>query len=250
MDTKILEEIGFTQGQIKVYMALIQLGESTIGPISKKAKVTPAKVYPILEKLKDKGLITHVIKSGTKYFQALNPNRILDYMEDKEKKLHAQKTEIKDLIPTLVSQQESEAIQYATIYESYNGIKTLYDEILDYLHKNNQEFIGFTLGGEYQTKQANLFFKNYDAKRRNLKIKTKLIGLEHQKKFLQKEYGKYPNVKIKYLKHAVPTGLIIWDDKVATLLWHEVPSAFVIHSKPNAEAYRKFFNDMWKIARL
>ena len=250
MDVKILEEIGFTQGEIKVYMALIQLGESTIGPISKKAKVTPAKVYPILEKLKEKGLITHVIKSGTKYFQALNPNRILDYMEDKEKKLHDQKTEIKDLIPTLISQQESEAKQYATIYESYNGIKTLYDEILDYLHKNNEDFIGFTLGEEYQTKQANLFFKNYDAKRKKLKIKTKLIGLEHQRKFLQKEYGNNPNVKIKYLKHAVPTGLIIWDDKVATLLWHDVPSAFVIHSKPNAEAYRKFFNDMWKIAHL
>ncbi len=249
MDTKILEEIGFTHGEIKVYMALIQLGESTIGPISKKASVTPAKVYPILEKLKEKGLITHVIKSGTKYFQALNPNRILDYMEDKEKKLHAQKTEIKDLIPTLMSQQESEAKQYATIYESYNGIKTLYDEILDYLHKNTEDFIGFTLGGEYQTKQANIFFKNYDAKRRELKIKTKLIGLEHQKKFLQKEYGDDPNVQIKYLKHAVPTGLIIWDDKVATLLWHEIPSAFVIHSKPNAEAYKKFFNDMWKIAK-
>ena len=249
MNIEILEEIGFTQGEIKVYMALIQLGESTIGPISNKAKVTPAKVYPILEKLKEKGLITHVIKSGTKYFQALNPNRILDYMEDKEKKLHAQKTEIKDLIPTLISQQESEAKQYATIYESYNGIKTLYDEILNYLQKNNEEFIGFTLGREYTSKQANLFFKNYDAKRRELNIKTKLIGLEHQKKFLQKEYGEDPNVEIRYLKHAVPTGLIIFDDKVATLLWHDIPSAFVIHSKPNAEAYRKFFNDMWKIAQ-
>lgn len=249
MDIKILEEIGFTQGEIKVYMALIQLGESTIGPLSKTAKVTPAKVYPILEKLKEKGLITHVIKSRTKYFQALNPNRILDYMEDKEKKLYTQKTEIRSLIPTLVSQQESEAKQYATIYESYNGIKTLYDEILGYLHKNNEDFIGFTLGGEYQTKQANLFFKNYDAKRRSLKIKTKLIGLEHQRNFLQKEYGKDPNVKIKYLKHAVPTGLIIWEDKVATLLWHDIPSAFVIYSKPNAEAYKKFFDDMWKIAQ-
>ena len=55
---------------------------------------------------------------------------------------------------------------------------------------------------------------------------------------------------IKPLERAkVPTGLIIWEDKVATLLWHEVPSAFVIHSKPNAEAYRKFFDDMWKIAK-
>ena len=250
MDIKILEEIGFTQGEIKVYMALIQLGESTIGPLSQKAKVTPAKVYPILEKLKEKGLITYVIKIRTKYFQALNPNRILDYMEDKEKRLQSQKTEIKDLIPTIISQQESEAKQYATVYESYNGIKTLYDEILDYLHKNKEDFLGFTLGEEYTNKQANLFFKNYDIKRRELKIKTKLIGLEHQKKFLEKGYGKDLNIEIKYLKHAVPTGLIIWDDKVATLLWHDVPSAFVIHSKPNAEAYRKFFNDMWKIARL
>jgi len=249
MNIEILTEIGFTRGEIKAYMALIQLGESTIGPISNKAKVTPSKVYPILEKLKEKGLITHVIKSGTKYFQALNPNRILDYIGDKEKKLQTQKTEIKELIPRLTSQQESEAKQYATIYESYNGIKTLYDEILDYLQKNNDAFIGFTLGGEYTSKQANLFFKNYDAKRRELKIKTKLIGLEHQKKFLQKKYGEDPNVEIKYLEYAVPTGLIIWDDKVATLLWHDVPSAFVIYSKPNAEAYRKFFNDMWEIAQ-
>ena len=249
MDTKILEEIGFTLGEIKVYFALIQLGESTIGPISKKAHVTPAKVYLIFEKLKEKGLITYVIKSGTNYFQALNPNRILDYMEEKNKRLQAQKAEIKAFIPTIIPLQKSEAKQYATIYESYNGIKTLYDEILDYLHKNNEDFLGFTLGEEHIGKQANLFFKNYDTKRRELKIKTKLIGLSHQKKFLEKEYGKNPNIKIKYAQYAVPTGLIIWGDNVATLLWHDIPSAFVIHSKPNAKAYRKFFEDVWKIAR-
>ncbi len=248
MNTKLLEEIGFTPGEVKVYMALIELGESTIGPLSQKAKVTPAKVYPILEKLKEKGLITYVIKSGTKYFQALNPHRIIDYIEEKEKKLQAQKAEVKHLLPTIIPLQKSEATQYATVYESYNGIKTLYDEILSYLHKNNEPFRGVTLGEEYTTKQANLFFKNYDAKRRELRIKTQLIALEHQRRFLNKEYGDDPNVNIKYHQQAVPTGLIIWDDKVATLLWHGVPSAFVIHSKPNAEAYRKFFNAMWKIA--
>ncbi len=249
MDTKILEEIGFTAGETKVYFSLIGLGESTIGPLSKKAKVTPAKVYPILDKLKEKGLITHVIKSGTKYFQVLNPNRILNYLEDREKKLHNQKKEIKELIPTLISQQKQEAEQYATVYETFNGIKTLYDEILDFFYKNKEDFIGFTLGEEYKDKLVNIFFKNYDAKRKDLKIKTKLIGLEHQREFLIKEYGKNPNVKIKYLSHAVPTGLIIYGDKVATILWHDTPSAFVVHSKQNADAYRRFFNDMWKIAK-
>ena len=70
MKTEILEEIGFSKGEVKVYFSLLELGETTIGPLSKKADVTAAKVYPILEKLAKKGLSTHVIKSGTKYFQA------------------------------------------------------------------------------------------------------------------------------------------------------------------------------------
>lgn len=249
MDTKVLEEIGFTRGEIKVYLALIELGESTIGPISKKSMITPAKVYPILEKLKLKGLITSVIKSGTNYFQAFKPDRILNYLDEKEKRISAQKEEIKEFIPQLIAQQKKEAQQYAAVYESFNGIKTLYKEILECLKEKNEDFIAFTLGNEFQNEQANIFFKNYGAKRRSMGIKTRLIALQHQKKFLKKEYGKDKNIDIRYLKHAIPTGLIIFDDKVATLLWGDIPTAFVIHSKQNANVYRKFFDDMWKIAK-
>jgi len=249
MNIKILEDIGFTKGEVKVYIALIGLKESTIGPISRKAQVTPSKTYPILEKLKEKGLVTYVIKSGTKYFQILDPNRIINFLNDKEKEINQQKKETKLFIKTITNKQEEKTDQYATVYESFNGIKTLYDDILDYLKTQKEDFIGFTLGDEYKDKQANLFFKNYDAKRKRLKIKTKLIGLEHQRKYLTEEYGKNSNVEIRYLKYAVPTGLTIYNDKVATLLWHKIPTAFVVHSKPNSEAYRKFFKDMWKMAK-
>ncbi|MCK5630666.1 MAG: hypothetical protein KAI26_08650 [Nanoarchaeota archaeon] len=248
MNTKILEEIGFTQGEIKVYLALIELGESTIGLLAKKSRITPAKVYPILDKLKEKGLITSVIKSRTNHFQAFNPNRILNYLGEKEKNISVQKKEIKEFIPQLLTQQKKEAEQYAVVYEGFNGIKTLYEEILEYLEGKNEDFIGFTLGDEFQSKQANIFFKNYDAKRKSKGIKTRLLALQHQKKFLKKEYGKNKNIEIRYLNHAAPTGVIIFDDKVATLLWKDIPTAFVIHSKQNSNAYRKFFDDMWRIA--
>jgi sugar-specific transcriptional regulator TrmB len=244
METKILEDIGFTQGEIKVYFALLELGESTIGPISKKSCVTPAKTYPILEKLKGKGLITSIIKSGTNFFQLLNPNRILNFLDEKEKRIGEQKEEIKKILPQLSTLQKTEAEQFATIYETFNGIKTLYGEILEYLNKNKEDFIGFTLGGEYQGKQANLFFKNYDAKRKSLGIKTKLLGLESQRDYLEKNYHKNKNIEIKYISHSLPTGVIIFDNKVATLLWNEKPIAFVIHSKQNAESYRNFFKDL------
>lgn len=250
MDTKILSEIGFTEGEIKVYFALLELGEDTIGPISKKSEITAAKTYPILEKLIKKGLVTHVIKSGTKYFQLLNPNRIIDLINEKENKLKQEKEEVKKLIPQLVAQQKKEAKQYATVYETLKGVRTLYDEMLEYHSRTKEDFIAFTMGDEYKDKNLNLFFRQYDTKRGNAGINIKLIGLESQRKFLAQEYSHKPSyMQIKYVEHAVPSGTIIFGDNVAILLWYPVPTAFVIHSKPTAESYKKFFWYLWKIAK-
>jgi hypothetical protein len=152
------------------------------------------------------------------------------------------------MLPELSAALKQEAEQYATVYETFNGIKTLYDEILLHLSKTKEDFIGFTLGEEYQNEQANLFFRNYNAKRRDLGIKIKLIGLESQRVFLGKE-NKGGNIEIRYVNHALPTGIIIFGSKVATLLWGEVPVAFVINSQQVAKSYRKFFEDVWKTAK-
>jgi sugar-specific transcriptional regulator TrmB len=250
METKILEEIGFSQGEIKIYFALLGLGESTIGPISKKSGITASKTYPILEKLISKGLITHVIKSGTKYFQVLNPNRIVDFMNEKENRIKQEKEQVKKLLPLIAAQQKKEAKQYATVYETLKGVKTLYDEMIEYHKKTKEDFIAFTMGEEYKDENLNRFFRQYDTKRGEAGIKIKLIGLESQRKFLEKEYAHKPSyMQIRYLEHAVPSGTIIFGDNVAILLWYPVPTAFVIHSKQTAESHRKFFWDLWKIAK-
>lgn len=250
IDTKIFEEIGFTKGEIKVYFALLDLGEASIGPISKKSEVTAAKTYPILEKLKKKGLTTSVIKSGTTYFQAFNPKRILNYIEEKRRKLKQEEDEIKKLLPQLTAKQAQETKQSATVYESYNGLKTLYNEFIEELKKNKEDFIAFTLGQEYEDPNLMLFFEHYDLVRKELNIKTKLIGVESQRKFFTKELLKSSGLEIRYSQYAsVPQGAIIVGDRIATMVWKPEPVAFVIQSKQIAEAYRKFFWDMWKQAK-
>ena len=54
MDTKILEDIGLTKGEIKAYLALLKLGQSSTGPIAKEANVSRSKLYVILDKLSKK----------------------------------------------------------------------------------------------------------------------------------------------------------------------------------------------------
>ena len=106
--TETLRELGFTDGEIKIYFSLFDLGETTTGPISKKSGVTHSKVYPILAKLIDKGLASHVIKENKKHYSATNPNSLIEFVEKKQRTLEEEKSELKEMIPSLIAKQETQ----------------------------------------------------------------------------------------------------------------------------------------------
>ncbi len=110
MNTKLLEDIGLTKGEIKVYLTLLKLGETTTGRIIDEAQISSGKIYEILDKLLKKGLVSFIIKEKTKYFQASNPNRILDFLHEKEKLIKIKETELIKEIPLLLKIQESKNI--------------------------------------------------------------------------------------------------------------------------------------------
>ena len=66
MDTKILEEIGLTKTEIKIYITLLAQGQCTTTVIVREAGIHASKVYEYLDKLIAKGLVSYVIKSNKK----------------------------------------------------------------------------------------------------------------------------------------------------------------------------------------
>src|SRR3990167_5476847 len=87
MDTSFLTEIGLTPGEIKSYLALLKLGSSSTGPLSKESKVSRSKLYDILDKLEKKGLVSNIEENGVIYFQAVEPAKIKTYLKEKEDKI-------------------------------------------------------------------------------------------------------------------------------------------------------------------
>ena len=59
-----LKKLGLTDYESKTYLALLEIGEGTSGDIIKKAEIHTGKIYEILESLKNKGLISEVIKNN------------------------------------------------------------------------------------------------------------------------------------------------------------------------------------------
>ena len=78
-----LIKMGLTSGEAKVYVALAEIGSTTVGPIVNKSKVAYSNIYEILNRLIDKGLVSFIIKEKTKYFQAATPNNIKKFLYNK-----------------------------------------------------------------------------------------------------------------------------------------------------------------------
>jgi sugar-specific transcriptional regulator TrmB len=241
----MLEQIGLTRGESKVYLALLNTGETTTGPIIKKAQITGSKVYDILERLSRKGLVACVVKNGTKYFYAAPPGKLVEYVEKEEQALRERKKLLEELVPKLESQLKiNEKSQSVYLFEGFRGIKTVFDMILENVEPG-KEYLAFTLGEELKDKDVMLFLKSYHKKRIRRKISVRIIA-NLKEKSLFKELSKLKYLKIKYIDNSVPTGVFVFGDYVATFTFVEKPLAFVIKSEKVASYYRNFFEYMWK----
>jgi HTH-type transcriptional regulator, sugar sensing transcriptional regulator len=102
MDIEILEDIGLTKREISVYIALIELGESTAGPLKHKTKLQNSVIHWCLNNLITKGLVNYVEKGKRKYYQATDPENLIKFLNEKKHRLQ-------ELVPQLIKKQGEQA---------------------------------------------------------------------------------------------------------------------------------------------
>lgn len=245
INTSSLEDIGLTKAQIKVYLALLELGETTSGPIIKKSQLQNSVVYNALSQLIEQGLVTFVIKGKTKYFSPADPKNLIRFIEDKKEK-------IEDLIPQLLAKQKlAKQKQTASIFLGWKGIYNAFNFILETLPKGS-EYIAFAAGFEEQyTEESKQFFREFQKKRDLMKYKVKLITNESARQQVKKYeyYSKFSKPEYRFVPDLAPLGVIIFGDNVMNVSFGEHPVAIINTSKQIAESYRHFFYSMWKIAK-
>ena len=105
----ILENIGLTGGEAKVYCALNKLGTSTITSILNESGISTSKVYIILEKLIKKGLVSLTIENAVKHFTPADPNSLLDFLAEEKKRIETNEVEVTKIIPMLKNEFNSKS---------------------------------------------------------------------------------------------------------------------------------------------
>jgi len=237
MEKQSLINLGLTDGESKVYLSLLKLGSSTVGPIVKQANIAYSNIYDILDRLLEKGLISFIIKEKTKHFQAVSPSKLYEYLEKKETKLEKEKSSLKKLIPELEQLQSSKSKQEAEIFLGLKGIKTAYERMLENPDEKEEWLFFYVDEGQI----TDDFYARMYSKFKKIKMKG-IANIEYRKsKFIKKTH-----FQMKYVNFPIPGTIDIYKDYLLFITWSENPMGILITSKDISNKFKEYFYSIWK----
>lgn len=251
MDTRALEKLGLTPGEIKVYLALVKLGETTSGPIVEESKVSVSKVYNILDRLAKKGLTSHIVKKQTKHFKAADPNRLLDYLKEKEDELKKQESSLNKLIPELeILKGTAITEETAQVYDELKGIQTARERTLKIMQKGDEMWIIGIAKTPYEGMMTR-YFRDYHKRRYTKGIKCKYLYNDYARDPFGNRSCSYPLSEVRYMKEGLITHgwMEIYADTVTIGINKGKSFSVVIQNQEVANSFKIYAQLLWSIAK-
>ena len=172
---RTLINLGLTENESKIYLALLKLREVRVSALSKETEINRSLIYRILESLQRKGLISEVIKENRSYFSANSPKNLRKMLEEKEQDLD-------EILPSLlqIGKEEQESM-HVEVYSGLRGVKTVLRDQLEEV----KEFYVLGAGKEFASLTEH-FYDQYYTIRIERKIMQKILLKADAKERLQK----------------------------------------------------------------
>ena len=242
MYTSIFTQIGLSPNEAKIYETLLEEGELAVGNIALKAKIHRRNVYDAINRLIEKGLVFQIIGYSENRFRAVDPNKLMELVEEKRSKLEG-------IMPRLDQLYNKEPEQEAAyIYKGIEGFKNYLRDIL-----STQEDVAFIgAKGAWFDPRLEAFLSRFltDAKARGVNYRH-IFDYEvlkhgaHVTRAVGKPYKYLPK------KYSTPSMVDIFGDHVVSFTGAGIAqisddiTIFVIRSRPMADSYRTWFQFMW-----
>ncbi|MFA6888900.1 MAG: helix-turn-helix domain-containing protein [Candidatus Woesearchaeota archaeon] len=235
-----LKSIGMTFNEVELYLALLKSGECSVNEISTKAGLHRQVCYDALDRLLEKGFVSYILKENKKYFKALEPKKIIDYLNEKRE-------EVSSILPELDVYFKTEKDETTVeLIKGKNVMRTIYNDIIKTLKEENQELYAMGVDESKFLEYDKIAIQQYLEKMKKHKLKEHLLSKESATTFFegpQSEYRLLPD----HLFNPNPTH--IYGNKIALIVWGNPMYGIMINSKQVADANKKYFKLLWSIAK-
>lgn len=251
MELTDLNKIGLTDGEIKIYLALLDLGESTRTKLAKKSGVSPSKIYDVANRLLEKGMISLVKKNGVIHFSATNPEKIKDYLDKRNDEILKEKEVVNSIMPLLLSKySKAKEETDIEVFYGWEGMKTSYQDLANSLENGDINYVAIASLGQ-NTEQSNRFYNRYFNWVKKRGYKQKIIFNDEVRNFKERMefYNKNKKHEVRFLDSKTYVEFNLYKDTLLIIMLLNNPIVLRIRNKEAADSFKVYFNALWSRAK-
>lgn len=241
-----LVQFGVEEKAAEVYVALLRMGQTKIGPLCEAVDMHRQSVYNYLEDLEHAHLINKQKIGGVWHFEAADPSVL--YEKIKQQQHVAQR-----LVPEL--RMMIGADQYVSDIQVYGGVDAFHqfhERMLRLSPRESRVDVIGAGGNEFlDIVRKQYFWEKYENTRIYKKISHRLLMYENQRD-VDSAYTVRRYVEAKFLAFEIeqqPMATQVWPNSVAMLLFGEDPQVVHIQSKKIRDGFAAYFESMWMMAQ-
>jgi len=236
-----LKNFGLSEKEARIYLALLELGTTTIQPVAKKSGVKRTTIYTVLENLKKIGLISEFHKGAKTFITAEDPNYIYKIINEKRGKIQLALPELRLLYNTLSTKPK------VRFYEGKNGIKQVYQDTLD----EGKEILCF-VNWYSMVKSMPDFWESYINERVKRNINVRALAEKSKQSEYYKKREKEELRQLRFLPQTAlsfNTEINIYGNKVAMLTFVKEFIGIIIESEQITNTWRMVFEIIWNVSK-
>ncbi len=237
-----LAQLGFSEKETKVYVALLELGTGTASEIARGAGILRTTAYNILDILAGKGLVKLTGKEPKAEYLALPPEKIIDYLKKEIKGFQEKLDRASELAPQLKSIHNVAERPKIKFYEGKDGLKEVYEDTLT----STEEIKAFASVDDMHQALPDYFPDYYKRRaKKGIAIKAIIPATE-----MATERAKQNKEELRTMvlvpkdKFYFSPEINIYDNKVMIASWRE-KLGIIIESEEIADAMKKIYELSW-----
>jgi len=232
----VLEDLGLSDGEVKVYLALLKLGPSPVSDIKKETKLHRTTIYDFVEKLINKGLVNYTVQKGMNYYKATDPEKLGEFLDEKKRLLE-------QVMPNLnkLAAFKKEEIS-VEMFKGKEGFKTL---INMFVKMKPQDAMTMGIDEEKMDEHFKYDMQYYIKHAKRSGIRERCLVSEKRRMLYKDSHIVYRTIPAEFF---TPTPTYIFKDVLALHVW-EPMTFIIIKSKELANAYKKYFEMLWSMAK-
>lgn len=239
-----LRELDLTQSEAKIYVAVLELGKTTISEIAKKTQLHRRNIYDCLSTLLDKGLVFNILGEQQNFYGSITPEKLIELIESKEIALNKILPELQKLYT------KDHVLERAVIYKGIDGFKHYMQDIL------NVEKGVYCIGakGGWSSPLLGDFTQWFEEERIAKKIKVHNLFDAQMRKKIETEkplFNTFAEHRFLPESYATHSAIDIFGDHLVIFTGLDIEritddvTLFVVTDADLADSYRTWFQFMW-----